>query len=142
MNEATFMAAKYVETPLPLYPRLADWVHLVDLGDERLQFRAPQFVFTLQSDLLINTFQFIKPMLDGNHCTDDIASSGGEEFLPTTILFVLKMFRAHGLLQEARVDEEYSSSSEDVLKFKKQIRFFSQFIPDAEKILLSLQKEK
>ncbi len=97
---STFSAVEYANTSLPQRPLLAPWVNCIQLGDERLQFRSSQFNFTLSHSLLIGAFCEIRDLLDGNHEVEEIASSGGEVYFPTTIVFLLKMLRAHGVLHE------------------------------------------
>jgi bacteriocin biosynthesis cyclodehydratase domain-containing protein len=142
MNDPTLMAVKYAETPLPKKPLLVPWVTLVDLGDERLQFRAAEFAYTLQSDFLINAFNIIKPLLDGRHTVEEIIPSGEPAYLPTTILFLLKMLRANGLLQEADVSLQPPLTPADLDRFERQLRFLSHFAPDSQGVLALLRQAK
>jgi len=106
LEEGTFHAVTYLETSLPQKPRLAPWVNLVDLGDELLQFRAPDFVFTLRSNFLINIFKTIQQLLDGSHTVDEISSACDSDIQPTTVTFLLKMLCANGLLQAGGANPE------------------------------------
>ncbi len=96
----TSLTVEYANTSLPKNPFLAPWLHCIDFGDGRLQFRGSQFSFTLSHPLFVNTFLKIRDLLNGDHQIEEIASSGGEAILPTTIIFVLKILRANGILHE------------------------------------------
>jgi bacteriocin biosynthesis cyclodehydratase domain-containing protein len=136
MNDKTFKAIEYAEIPLPAKPRLVPWVTWIDLGDGRLQFRAAGYAFTLQSQLFIEVFQTIRPLLDGHHTIKQISSSGGEDIRPTTVTFLLKILRAHGLLQEGDVPKSLSPT--DLSENDPELRFLSHFEPDSLGLLVSL----
>ncbi|GJL78056.1 MAG: hypothetical protein NPINA01_10450 [Nitrospinaceae bacterium] len=142
MNDPALMAVRYAETGLPRKPRLVPWVTLVDLGDERLQFRGAEFSYTLQSEFFINAFKIIKPLLDGGHSVEKITASAEPAYLPTSILFLLKMLRANGLLQEADHARFPSLSPEELEKNERFLRFFSHFAPDSQGMLASLRQAR
>jgi bacteriocin biosynthesis cyclodehydratase domain-containing protein len=121
-------AVKYATIPLPQKPRLAPWVTFVDLGNDRLQLRGAEFSYTLRHDLFIKTLEFIRPLLNGDHEVEEIASSGGETYLPTTITFLLKMLRANGLLQEGNVPPPAPLKSEDLNRHENFIQFLSHYV--------------
>ena len=102
MVEKTYTPVDYLNVSLPRRPRLAPWAFLVNLGDDRLQFRGAEFNFTLHNITFVEAFYEIQPLLNGNHSPEEISSSSQKKFLPTTILFLLKILRANGLLQEAQ----------------------------------------
>ena len=142
MNNPALMAVRYAETGLPRKPRLVPWVTLVDLGDERLQFRGAEFAYTLQSDFFIKAFNIIKPLLDGSHTVEEITPSGEPAYLPTSILFLLKMLRANGLLQEGDCSPQTSLTPEDLEENDRSLRFFSHFVPDSQGVLASLRQAR
>ena len=121
-------AVKYVSISLPQKPRLAPWVTLVTLGDNRLQLRGAEFTYTLNHELFIEVLDVIRPLLNGNHSVEEISSSGGQTYLPTTITFLLKMLRANGLLQEGNVPPPAPLKSEDLVRHEKLIQYLSHFV--------------
>ena len=130
MAEDTSASVDYVAVPLPQKPRLAPWVTLVDLGDDRMQLRGAEFSFTLQHPLFIETFQSVHPLLDGQRTVEEIISARDPKYLPTTITFLLKMLRANGVLQEGVVPPPPALTPEILQKNEGQIQFFSHFVLD------------
>lgn len=121
-------AVKYATISLPQKPRLAPWVTLVALGDNRLQLRGAEFTYTLNHELFIEALEVVRPLLNGEHDVEEIASSGGQIYLPTTITFLLKMLRANGLLQEGNVAPPAPLKSEDLKKHDNLIQFLSHYV--------------
>ncbi|MFQ5443331.1 MAG: ThiF family adenylyltransferase, partial [Nitrospinales bacterium] len=121
---------------------MVPWITLVDLGDERLQFRAQEFAYTLQNQLFIDLLEIIKPLLDGNHAVDEITAAGGPRFLPTTVSFFLKMLRSHGLLQEADCSSHPSLTPQDLEQNEGSLRFLSHFKADSQGLLTSLSEAR
>jgi len=142
MNETASPDEDFVTIPLPKNPRLAPWISLVNLGDDRIQLRGAEFSFTLRHKLFVEVLQCIHPMLDGAHTLDEIVSSGGQKFLPTTITFLLKILRANGALQEGLVEASSSLSTEDLHKFEPQIQFLSHFTADPVNTLALMQRSQ
>ncbi len=142
MDDPASIAVRYAETPLPRKPRLVPWITLVDLGDDRLQFRAQEFAYTLQNSLFIDLLKIIKPLLDGNHTVDGITAAAGSRFLPTTVSFFLKMLRSHGLLQEGDCSSHPSLSPQDLEQNDGSLRFLSHFEADSQGLLASLREAK
>ncbi len=122
----TFSTVEYANISLPEKPCLAPWVSFIYLGDDRLQFRGSNFAFTLNHALLIGAFFKVRDLLDGCHKVEEIASSGGEAYFPTTITFLLKMLRAHGVLHEFH---STFLSTENSLE-KRQVLFLSHLLQD------------
>lgn len=123
-----FSAVKYATISLPQKPRLAPWVTFVDIGNDRLQLRGAEFTYTLRHDLFIQALEHIRPLLDGSHDVEEISSSGGQTYLPTTITFLLKMLRANGLLQEGNVPPPAPLSTEDLNQHENLIQFLSHYV--------------
>ena len=142
MNDKTFKAIEYAETPLPVKPRLVPWVTCLDLGDDRLQFRAADYKFTLRSKLFIDVFEAIRPLLDGHHSQEQVCASCGEDILPTTVIFLLKILRANGLLQEGEVIPPLPLTPSEVTENHRILRFLSQFVLDSSSVLASLRKAR
>lgn len=142
MDNPASMAVRYAETPLPRKPRLVPWVTLVDLGDERFQFRAQEFAYTLQTPLFIELLEIIKPLLDGNHAVDEITAAGGPRFFPTTVSFFLKMLRSHGLLQEGDCTYHPSLTPQDLARNEGFLRFLSHFEADSQGLFSSLREAR
>jgi thiazole/oxazole-forming peptide maturase SagC family component len=128
MAEDTSIMADYITVPLPRKPRLAPWVSLVDLGDNRMQLRGAEFSFTLQHPLFIETFQSVHSLLDGQRTVEEIISSRDPKYLPTTITFLLKMLRANGVLQEGVTSPPPPLTPEHLEESESQIQFFSHFV--------------
>ncbi len=135
-------ALKYATIPLPEKPRLAPWVTVIDLGDDRIQFRGAEFAFTLRHDLFIGAFEAVRPLLNGQHKLEEITASGGEIYLPTTISFLLKILRANGLLQEGNVPPPFPLNPEDLTEYEKQIQFFSHYLNNPVGALASLREAR
>ena len=127
-GEAVLAAIQYARVRLPRKPRLAPWLTLADLGDDRLQFRAAELAYTLRHPFLIEVFRTIEPRLDGRCTVDEIAAAGGPGVEPTTVIFLLKMLRANGLLQEAETPARIAS--EELVRWERQLRFLGHFVPD------------
>lgn len=121
-------AVKYVSISLPQKPRLAPWVTFVALGDNRLQLRGAEFSYALNHELFIEVLEAIRPLLNGDHSVEEIAASGGQAYLPTTITFLLKMLRANGLLQEGNVPPPAPLKSEDLIRHENLIQFLSHYV--------------
>ncbi|GJL77834.1 MAG: hypothetical protein NPINA01_08230 [Nitrospinaceae bacterium] len=121
-------AVKYATISLPRKPRLAPWIRFVDLGNDRLQLRGTEFSYTLKHDLFIKALESISPLLNGEHSVDEIASSGGQTYLPTTITFLLKMLRANGLLQEGDVLPPDPLTPEDLSRHDNLVQFLSHYV--------------
>ena len=141
MAEDTSTTVDYVTVPLPEKPRLAPWVTLVDLGDNRMQLRGAEFSFTLQHPLFIETFQSIHTLLDGRRTVDEIVSSRDPKYLPTTITFLLKMLRANGVLQEGIISQR-PLTPEKLIANDSQVQFFSHFVLDPASTLSLLRKAR
>jgi bacteriocin biosynthesis cyclodehydratase domain-containing protein len=123
--EAVTMAVQYARTPLPKRPRLAPWVTWIDLGDDRLQFRsAEHFYLTLRHPFFIEVFHRIAPLLDGGHAVAEIGAAGGEAIQSTTVVFLLQMLAANGLLQDAEADDAMPAA--DRAKWERQLRFLGR----------------
>lgn len=123
---------------LPHKPRLAPWVMAVDLGDSRLQLRSSDFAYTLTHPFLIDVFRSVESLLDGTHTIDEIAGSGGPDILPTTVIFLLKMLRSGGVLQEGDVPEP--SGVLDSHAAARQAQFFSHFTANPHSVMSALAK--
>jgi len=130
MAENTSETVDYVTVPLPRKPRLAPWVTLVDLGDNRMQLRGAEFSLTLQHPLFIETFQSVHTLLDGQRTVDEIVASRDPKYLPTTITFLLKMLRANGILQEGVVSPSPPLTPENLKENENLVQFFSHFVLD------------
>jgi len=135
-------ARRYAGANFPTKPRLVPWVSLVDLGDERLQFRAADFCYTLHSDLFINLFKSIHPFLNGSHTFEGICSACDKEAPAEVIIFLLKALRDQGLLQEGERLKGFFADREPVADLDKKLNFFSRFVPDSQSILQSLFQAK
>lgn len=136
MENQDLQAIEYSYISLPEKPLLIPWVTWVSLGDDRLQFRGSEFAFSLMHPLFIGAFYKIQPLLNGTNSVGEIASSGGEAFLPTTIVFLLKMLRANGILQEAHP----CFLSPEANPEKRQALFLSHTLQDAGHSLDILSK--
>lgn len=121
-------AARYAQLRLPDRPRLAPWLSIVSLGDNRLQLRSVESSHTFTHKLLIEVFRQIEKFLDGRHSVDEIVASVDMDVLPSTVVFVLKLLQGKGLLQpggDAGLDEDQWG------KWSKQLQFLSHFVPDS-----------
>jgi bacteriocin biosynthesis cyclodehydratase domain-containing protein len=121
---------------LPRRPRLVEWLTFVELGDGRLQMRAADFAFTVREPLLADVVRHLRPMLDGQRTVDELAGSGGAEYLPGTILFVLKLLRQRGVLQESELPPAMDDGQRR--RFEPALRLLAHHVVDAEKVLVRL----
>lgn len=142
MAEDPSTAVDYVTVPLPQKPRLAPWVTLVDLGENRLQLRGAEFSFTLKHPLFIETFQSLHNLLDGQRTVDEIVAARDPKYLPTTVTFLLKILRANGILQEGIVPPPPALTPEFLKKHESQIQFFSHFVLDPIGTLAQLHQAR
>ena len=142
MAEGNSASVDYITVPLPVKPRLAPWVTLVDLGDDRMQLRGAEFSFTLQHPLFIETFQSIQSLLDGHRTVDEILSSRDPKYLPTTITFLLKILRANGVLQEGVVSPPPPLTQESLLENDSLVQFFSHYVLDPVGTLAQLHQAR
>jgi bacteriocin biosynthesis cyclodehydratase domain-containing protein len=135
-------AVKYANISLPQNPRLAPWISFIDLGNDRLQLRGAEFSYTLTHDLFIQALEAIRPLLNGDHGVEEIASSGGQTYLPTTITFLLKMLYANGLLQEGNVPPPAPLNSEDIKKYENLTQFLFHYVSNPVGSLALLKSAK
>ena len=142
MAEDTSISVDYLTVPLPQKPRLAPWVSLVDLGDDRMQLRGAEFSFTLEHPLFIETFQSVQPLLDGQSTVEEIISSRDPKYLPTTITFLLKILRANGVLQEGEVSPPAPLTQDNLVENENLVQFFSHFVLDPVGTLALLHKAR
>jgi bacteriocin biosynthesis cyclodehydratase domain-containing protein len=140
-TEAVASAVQYARTSLPVRPRLAPWATWVDLGDDRLQFRSAEFTYlTLRHPFFIDVFRRIALLLDGRHALPDVTASGGEEIQPTTIVFMLQMLAANGLLQAAEADA--ALSPDELARWDRQLRYLSRLTADPAALQLGLRQSR
>jgi bacteriocin biosynthesis cyclodehydratase domain-containing protein len=125
-------AARAAETELPRRPRLAPWLTIVELGDGRVDLRAANFAYGLRESLLADTFHRVAPLVDGTRGVDEIARAGGEDVLPTTVIFLLKLLAANGCLQEA--EPPIPLPAAERARWERQLRFLSRFVPDVDQV--------
>ncbi|MGV7222249.1 MAG: TOMM precursor leader peptide-binding protein [Nitrospinales bacterium] len=142
MGELISSGTEYVGIAIPLKPRLAPWVTVVDIGDSRIQFRGAEFLFTLRHDLFIEIFEKIKLLLDGSHTVEEISSTVDASILPTTVIFLLKILRAHGILQEGDLPVPTDLTSSEIPKYQSQIQFLSHFTQKPAEALELLRQSK
>ena len=142
MAEGTSASVDYITVPLPVKPRLAPWVTLVDLGDNRMQLRGAEFSFTLQHPLFIETFQSVQNLLDGQRTVEEILSCRDPKYLPTTITFLLKMLRANGVLQEGVVSPPPPLTPDNLLENENLVQFFSHYVLDPVGTLAQLHQAR
>jgi len=135
-------AKRYAGQNFPAQPRLVPWVSLIDLGDDRLQFRADGFCYTLHTEFFINLFKIVHPLLNGNHTFNDICSSCEKEAPPEVIIFLLKALRDQGLLQEGRGLESLSARFAPVSHLEERLNFFSRLVSDSQAIIQALLKAR
>jgi bacteriocin biosynthesis cyclodehydratase domain-containing protein len=123
---------------LPQRPRLAPWVTMVDLGDDRMQFRGAAYAVTLRGRILIDAFLRVRDLLDGAHAIDEITASGEPEFLATTIAFALQILTANGVLHDAGTAN--SLTRDELTRWDREIRFWSHVVPRPEDLLHAMQR--
>jgi bacteriocin biosynthesis cyclodehydratase domain-containing protein len=124
---------------LPERPRLVPWLAFVELGDGRLQLRATDFAFTIPDPMLADVVRHLRELLDGSRSVEELTGSGGAAFLPGTILFVLKLLRQRGVLQEAA---QPALEAEDRDRFAPALRFFSHHTSAPEEVLGRLRQAR
>ena len=134
--------ARLIEVPLPDRPRLAPWVEVVDLGDDRLQFRSAETAYTLSGRPLLEVFEAARPLLDGRQTVDEILSAERERHSPATVLVVLKMLRANGVLIGGETGSSAPLSSEEIEGSGPLLRFLSHFEVDSLGALSQLREAR
>jgi len=139
VNDLTLKFIQYAQTPLPLKPKLAPWVSVIDIGDNRLHLRGADLVVPLLHPLFVETFYKIKPLLDGDHSVEQITAIGGNKILPTTIEFLLKMLRANGILQEGGKNSEIEESNPEVEDLRQ---FFSHYTQNPDGMISALTQTR
>jgi bacteriocin biosynthesis cyclodehydratase domain-containing protein len=125
---------------LPLLPRLAPWLTLVDLGDGRLQLRASEFAFTVPGGLFGEAARHLCPLLDGTRSVAELTESGSPLYLPGTIFFLLQLFHQRGALQEGTPTP--ALPSELRLRHSSAIQLFAHYVADAEHVLARLSASR
>ncbi len=139
MAEGKFLVPDHLKISLPRNPRLAPWVRELELGDNRLQLRGADHTFTLQHPLFIDIFRFLQPLLTGRHTQQALLKKSRGKYLPDTVLFVLRLLRANGMLQEGAPQSAKSISKKERTQLEPQIQFLSHFTTDPDQVLLQLQ---
>jgi bacteriocin biosynthesis cyclodehydratase domain-containing protein len=124
-TRAITLAARLARIELPARPRLAPWVTVVDLDDERLQLRGADLAYTLRVPWLVQAFRAIEPQLDGSRTVEEI---GAPDVPDATVVFLLKLLRSHGFLQPGPDD---ATAGEALAPWDEQLRFLAHFVPDA-----------
>lgn len=127
---------------LPQKPRLAPWAQVIDVGDNRLQIRGTGFNFVLSHELFLETFQTIRPLLDGSHDLEMIELAGREKLKPTTIRYLLQVLYSHGILKEGNENLNFSLSEKEIEDYQPQVDFWSHFFPDGRQPLAIICKTK
>lgn len=137
---ATVALTEYSGLRLPDRPRLIPWLVAVQLGDARLQLRSTESAHTLTNPILIRTFATIRNALDGRHTVDEIVSLVGNDVLPTTVVFLLKLLHGKGLLQPGlgtgALDEHEQA------RWRSQLRFLDHFVEDASNAHVTLSNSR
>jgi bacteriocin biosynthesis cyclodehydratase domain-containing protein len=131
-------AAQVARVELPLRPRLAPWISVVELGDDRLQLRGAELAYTIRHAFLIEVFRTIEPLLDGTRTVDEIAQAGEPEIAATTAVFLLKLLQANGVLQPGADGD----AADDVVPWERQVRFLAHFMTDAATAHAALLKAR
>lgn len=139
MAEGNLIAPNYLKISLPRYPRLAPWIKVIDLGDNRLQLRGAEHAFTIQHPLFINIFQFLQPHLSGSHSQATLIKKTKGKFLPDTVLFVLKLLRANGVLQEGITQNSKPFTKKSLAQLEPKIQFLSHFTENPIQALSQIQ---
>jgi bacteriocin biosynthesis cyclodehydratase domain-containing protein len=142
MNDSVFSGVGYLDVIIPNKPQLVTWVTLVDIGDNKLQFRGPDFLFTLRNELFVEIFYEIKSVLDGGHTVEEISSTVDPSILPTTVIFLLKILRSHGLLQEGDLPLPEDIDPSEIPKYQTQLQFLSHLTQNPSGALELLRQSK
>jgi bacteriocin biosynthesis cyclodehydratase domain-containing protein len=129
-------AADIAAIPLPLRPRLAPWLTLVDLGDGRLQMRAADFAFTVPGGVFAEAARHLCPLADGSRSVAELTESGAPRYLPGTLSFLLKLFQQRGVLQDGT--PRTALSAELRLRYAPALQLFAHYVGDAEQVLSRL----
>jgi bacteriocin biosynthesis cyclodehydratase domain-containing protein len=123
---------------LPERPRLAPWLTVVPLGDDRVQLRAADFALTLSEPLLSKAFVHVAPHLDGKRSVQEICEAAAPAYLSGTVEFLLKMLRRGGALHEGMPFAGLDPVSR--AKFDGALRLFAHFGGNPEQILARLRE--
>ena len=123
---------RYADVELPRMPMLVPWVEPVELSTGLLQLRSAESIYNLRHPILASAFVEVRPMLNGRYTVADIAQRPSVGILPTTVIFLLKTLHALGLLVDA------SQIREDAPGGPDQTLFLSQFVPDPERVAVSI----
>jgi bacteriocin biosynthesis cyclodehydratase domain-containing protein len=120
------VAAQVARVELPRRPLLAPWATVVELGDDRIQLRGAEHAYTLRHAFLVDVFRAVAPLVDGTRTADELAAAAPVGVEPTTVVFLLKLLQANGLLQEAGTVD-----AGELDAWAPQLRFLAHFVPDA-----------
>jgi len=142
MGDIISPRTEYIEISIPKRPLISPWITVVDIGDRRLQFRGAEFLFTLRHPLFVEIFDKIKLLLDGGHTVDEISFAVDPSILPTTVIFLLKILRAHGILQEGDLPLPSGLTSKKIFKYQSQIQFLSHVTQNPSEALELLRQSR
>lgn len=127
-TKAIALAARLARVELPARPRLAPWATAVEVGDGRLQLRGAELAYTLRLPWLARAFRAVEPLLDGSRTVEEVAGGAAPDADETTVVFLLKLLRAHGFLQTGPNGE---TTREALAPWERQLCFIAHAVPDA-----------
>jgi oxazoline/thiazoline synthase len=107
--------ARYASVPVPARPLLVPWVKPVEIGDGLIELRSPEAFYPLRHQLIAAAFRAVGDRLDGAHEAEAIAAEPVGDVEPATIVFLLKLLRALGLLLDRSEVEGNGAAREHLL---------------------------
>jgi bacteriocin biosynthesis cyclodehydratase domain-containing protein len=112
----------------------------VDLGDGRVQLRSAHNVLTLGEDLLARVYLDLYQQIDGSAGVDDLSRRGGPDTLPSTVVFLLKVLRANGFLEDATPPPLLEPR--DITDYEQPLRVLGQIGSEPLAVLAQLRSAR
>lgn len=125
-EETLAAAARTAATRVFERPMLAPWVAEVDLGDNRLEFRADRFRFALTAELWITAYHALRPFLGGSRRLEEVLAESDPAIPAAVKLFLLQVLQQNSLILDGD-DEVLRRGAEPDAAPQGAGLFFSRF---------------
>lgn len=104
-------------------PKLRPYFNIIPMDGERVQLRSARKVMLLRGKLASTLLPELLPYLDGTYTVDEIVAHLSD-FPESAVRRALHLLTQRGLLEEGSIAPPDDFTSEELLRFEQQMRFF------------------